>query len=329
MLRELRELAAGDGRDAARTIVSRSAEPVFVFSGMGPQRWDMGRELLSAGAVFAETAELVDAAFRALAGWSIIEELRRPEAGSRVTRTEVAQPATFLLQVALVRELAEFGVTPAAVVGHSVGEVAAACVSGMLSLPDAVRVAYHRARLQATTAGSGGMLAVGLTQERAGELVGDDPRVEVAAIDSRGSLTLSGDVERLDKIAEKLTEDGVFARWLRVEVPYHSRLMDPILDELRAALAGLAPQPPTMPLYSTVTGERVTDAGWDAEYWCANVRRPVRFCDAVTALIGADSRVFLKLAPHPVLSGNVRRGAARRGCERHHGADAGSRPARC
>ncbi|WP_460699021.1 type I polyketide synthase [Nocardia thraciensis] len=306
VIRELRDYAAGDGRDASRAIVSRGAEPVFVFSGMGPQHWRMGRELLSAGGVFADTAERVDAEFHAVAGWSIIEELRRDEDDSRVTHTAVAQPANFLVQVALASELAEYGITPAAIVGHSVGEVSAAYVSGMLSLPDAVRVAYHRARLQATTAGSGGMLAVGLTADQARELVGDDPGVDIAAINSASGVTLSGDSARLDEIAEKLTEDGTFARHLRVEVPYHSRLMDPILDDLRTALAELSPKIPEIPLYSTVTGGRVSEGDWDADYWCANVRRPVRFATAITELIGAGSRVFLEVGPHPVLSGNIR-----------------------
>ncbi|MGK8558187.1 type I polyketide synthase [Nocardia gipuzkoensis] len=304
--RDLRLFAAGEGRDAARTIVTRTAEPVFVFSGMGPQWFGMARELLSGEGAFAETAAAIDAEFRAIAGWSILEELLRPEEESRVTGTEVAQPANFLVQVALVRELAEYGIRPAAVVGHSVGEVSAAYVSGMLSLRDAVLVACHRARLQATTAGSGGMLAVGMSLEQARELIGDDQRVDIAAINSASSLTLSGAAGRLDEIAEKLTEEGVFARRLRVEVPYHSRLMDPILDELREALAGLKPMAPTVPLYSSVTGEPVPGPDWDAEYWCANVRQPVRFADAVSKLIGANSRVFLEVGPHPVLSGNIR-----------------------
>lgn len=305
LVHALREFAGGEGREAVRTIVARTSEPVFVFSGMGPQWWGMARELLTTEGVFAETAAEIDAEFRALAGWSIVEELVKPEDESRVTTTAVAQPANFLVQVALVRELARYGIEPAAIVGHSVGEVSAAYISGMLSLRDAVLVAYHRARLQATTAGSGGMLAVGMPAEQARELVGDDPRVDIAAINSATSLTLSGDIDRLDEIAEKLTEDGIFARRLRVEVPYHSRLMDPILDELRDALAGLEPQAPTVPLYSSVTGAPVTGPDWDAEYWCANVREPVRFADAIAALV-TERRVFLEVGPHPVLSGNIR-----------------------
>jgi acyl transferase domain-containing protein/NADPH:quinone reductase-like Zn-dependent oxidoreductase/NADP-dependent 3-hydroxy acid dehydrogenase YdfG len=306
LVHDLRQYAAGEGRDAVRTLAIRTAEPVFVFSGMGPQWWGMARDLLDADGVFAAFAERIDLVFRAVAGWSIIEELRRPEEQSRVTSTAVAQPANFLVQVALVGQLAEYGIRPAAVVGHSVGEVSAACVAGMLSLRDAVRVVYHRAHLQATTAETGGMLAVGLARAQVEELLRGDDRVDIAAINSPTALTLSGDVDRLDEIAKTLTEDGVFARRLAVEVPYHSRLMDPILDQLRTALAELAPQPPTVPLYSSVTGARVVDNLWDGEYWCTNVRQPVRFADAVGALVAADSRVFLEIGPHPVLSGYIR-----------------------
>ncbi|MFC6010851.1 type I polyketide synthase [Nocardia lasii] len=306
LVRELHEYAAGGGRDATRVVSSGTTEPVFVFSGMGPQHWKMARGLLAADGVFAETAREIDAEFQAIAGWSIIEELRKPEQESRVTRTEVAQPANFLVQVGLVAELAEYGIAPAAIVGHSVGEVSAAYVSGMLTLREAVRVAYHRARLQATTAGTGGMLAVGMTTAQAEALIADDPRVDIAAINSPTSLTLSGDVDRLDEIAEKLTEDGIFARRLRVEVPYHSRLMAPIHDELLTALADLNPQAPRVPLYSSVTGALVTEGDWNAEYWWSNVRQPVRFFDAVVSLIGAGSRVYLEVGPHPVLSGNIR-----------------------
>src|SRR5690606_34099433 len=140
---------------------------VFVYTGMGPQWWGMARQLLTTNPTFAAAAARVDAAFTAVAGWSIRDELLRDEQDSRVTATEIAQPANFLVQVALTETLAELGIRPAAVVGHSVGEVSAAHVTGMLDLTDAVTVAYHRARLQARTAGTGGMLAVGLPAEQA------------------------------------------------------------------------------------------------------------------------------------------------------------------
>ncbi|MGW5309494.1 type I polyketide synthase [Nocardia thailandica] len=165
LVQGLIDLATGSGR-VGSTVARRAPEPVFVCTGMGPQWWGMARELLTTEGTFADAAARVDEEFRAVAGWSIIEELLRPEDESAVTTTAVAQPANFLVQVALFASLRERGVEPAAVVGHSVGEVAAAHLAGMLSLRDAVLVAFHRSRLQATTAGTGGMLAVGLGPPR-------------------------------------------------------------------------------------------------------------------------------------------------------------------
>ncbi len=310
---QLRRLAAGD--TAVGSVVPRSAGPVFVFTGMGPQWWAMGRELLTAGGAFAEAAAEIDEVFQSVAGWSVVEELLRSEDESRVTSTEIAQPANFLVQVALTRELAARGITPSAVVGHSVGEVSAAYVSGMLSLSDAVLVAYHRARLQATTAGTGGMLAVGLPADEARGLLEGELgalAIDIAAINSPSSVTVAGDVNDLQALSEMLGERGVFNRMLRVEVPYHSRRMDPILDELRSSLASLTPQRPTIPLYSSVTGLLVdpsveqSDDLWDADYWCANVREPVRFADTVKTLLRAGNRIFVEVGPHPVLSANIR-----------------------
>ncbi|MBF6080331.1 SDR family NAD(P)-dependent oxidoreductase [Nocardia cyriacigeorgica] len=306
LVRALVDFASGEGRGATKVIPRKTDEPVFVFTGMGPQWWAMGRELLQSPGPFADEAARIDAVFQEIAGWSIVEELLRPEEESKVTTTAVAQPANFLVQVSLFALLGELGVRPAAVVGHSVGEVSAAYVTGMLSLRDALLVSYHRARLQATTAGTGGMLAVGLAPAVAAELIAGDDLVDIAAINSPNAVTLAGAVERLDEIAGQLTEQGTFAKRLHVEVPYHSYLMEPILDELRTVLAGLELSDPVLALYSTVTGERVTSGEWDAEYWCRNVRQPVRFADAITALVGAGSRVFLEVGPHPVLGANIR-----------------------
>lgn len=305
--------AVVDGSVAGGRTVNDGTAPVFVFSGMGPQWWRMGRDLLAAGGPFARAAADVDEFFADLAGWSVIDELRRDEADSRVTSTVVAQPANFLVQVGLAAELADYGVYPKVVVGHSVGEVSAAYVSGMLSLQDAVKVSYHRSRLQAGTAGSGGMLAVGLSEAEAVELIAERADVCIAAVNSPSGVTLAGTHSAIADLTEELTNLGVFARQLRVEVPYHSHLMDPILPELTQALADLAPRTPIVPLYSTVTSAQVTGPDWDAEYWCANVREPVRFADAMTAVIDFGERVFLEVGPHPVLSGNIKELLLRKG----------------
>lgn len=314
LLEQLRAIADGAQRAGQRTLVD-GAGPVFVLSGMGPQWWGMARTLLTADGTFRATAEQVDAIFTELAGYSLIAELLRPEELSQVTSTPIAQAGNFLVQVALAAELAEWGVRPSAIVGHSVGEVSAAYLSGMLTLREAVTVSYHRGRLQSRQAGTGGMLAVGLAEDVAAARIRDLDGVEIAAVNSPTGVTLAGDSAPLARLEQELSADGVFARALRVEVPYHSHLMDPILSELRTELSGLHPAAPTLPLYSTVTGSRVTgtDEGWGPRYWADNVRRSVRFADAIGALIADGHRVFLEVGPHPVLSGNIREVLLRRG----------------
>ncbi len=314
LLGQLQAIADGTQRAAQRALQD-GAGPVFVLSGMGPQWWGMARTLLTADGAFRTTAEQIDAVFTELAGYSLVAELLRPEEDSRVTSTPIAQAGNFLVQVALAAQLAELGVRPSAIIGHSVGEVSAAYLSGMLSLREAVTVSYHRGRLQSRQAGTGGMLAVGLAEDVAAARIRDLDGVEVAAVNSPTGVTLAGDSGPLEQLERELTAEGVFARALRVEVPYHSHLMDPILAELQAELSGLQPGTPTVPLYSTVTGTRVTgdSDGWGPRYWASNVRRSVRFADAVGALIDDGHRVFLEVGPHPVLSGNIREVLLRRG----------------
>ena len=236
--------AVVDGSVTGGRTVGDGTAPVFVFSGMGPQWWRMGRDLLDADGPFARAAAEVDELFADLSGWSVIDELRRDEADSRVTSTAVAQPANFLVQVGLTAELARYGVHPKVIVGHSVGEVSAAYVSGMLSLEDAIKVSYHRAWLQAGTAGSGGMLAVALSEAEVLEWITERADLCIAAVNSPSGVTLAGTHSAIAELSDELTSLGVFTRQLRVEVPYHSHLMDPILSKLTRALADLAPRTP-------------------------------------------------------------------------------------
>ncbi|WP_018602447.1 type I polyketide synthase [Mycobacterium sp. 155] len=306
LVRHLDAVAAGTGT-ISRATVPTGTKPVFVFSGIGPQWWGMGRELLAMDGPFARTAAEIDSLFVEIAGWSILDELLKPESESRIQRTEYAQPANFLVQVGLVAELAALGVEPAAIVGHSVGEVSAAFVSGALTLRDALLVSYHRARLQASTEGTGGMLAVGLSESKVTQRLSEAGGVDVviAAVNSPDSVTLAGPLAAVEHLYRDLSAD-VFVRRLQVTVPYHSPLMDPILDDLATVLADIQPLRPQRHLYSTVTAQQVTLPELGAEYWCANVRRPVRFGDSIEALIDAGHRVFLEVGPHPVLSGNIR-----------------------
>lgn len=304
-LRIVAENERGEGIIKGR---SRNAKKMaLVFSGMGPQWWGMGQDLMASEPVFADALQAADKLFVEIAGWSILDEMMKPEHESNANATEVAQPANFMIQMGLFELLRSWGVAPQGMVGHSVGEVSSAWASGSLSLHDALTVSYHRSRTQAKTAGTGGMLATGLSQIDAEKLVAQyENKISVAGFNSATNCTLSGCEAILEQLAAELEEQGVLARKLKVEVPYHSAGMDPILDELRDALISVEPEEPNTPLYSTVTGEQVDSAMVDSQYWCDNVREPVYFQQAIKTMLDDGFELFLEVGPHPVLSGYVR-----------------------
>ena len=285
---------------------NRPPKLAFVFSGMGPQWQGMGRQLLEEEPVFRAAVEECDLLFQQYAGWSIFKELIAEPDDSRMGDTEVAQPANFVLQVGLMELWRSWGITPDAIVGHSAGEVAAAYAAGVLSLRDAVLVIYHRSRLQQRATGHGGMLAVGLSAEDAmAALNGHHEQVSLAAINSQRGVTLSGDADAIQDIAEKLEAQRIFARVMDVAVPYHSQYMDPLRGELLETLAPISPQPATIPFFSTVYGGQIDGDEVDAGYWWRNVREPVRFWQALDALLDEGISDFVEIAPHPVLSRSV------------------------
>jgi len=242
-------------------------KPVFVYTGMGPQWWGMGQGLYQSNVVFREAVEQADKIFQEIAGFSIKAEMMKSEENSRITETQYAQPANFVIQYALTETMRSEGLEPAAVVGHSVGEISSAWAAGMLSLRDALHVAFYRSQIQKKAAHQGGMLAVGLTHEAALEAITTyQGKVSIAAINSPTGVTLAGDSDCLDELRAQLEARDVFARALAVEVPYHSPMMEPLKPELMEKLSSLTPVEPTIPLYSTVTGECITDIRYDAAY---------------------------------------------------------------
>ncbi|MFI1884788.1 amino acid adenylation domain-containing protein [Streptomyces jumonjinensis] len=280
---------------------------VWVFTGMGPQWWGMGRQLFEREPVFREAITRCDEEIRALTNWSLIDELAADEAGSRMGETWLAQPANFALQLGLAALWRAYGVRPDAVVGHSTGEIAAFHEAGVYSLEDAVRIAVHRSRLQQKLSGTGTMLAVSLSEEEAERRVrpyGD--RVSVAAVNSPTGITLAGEEDALARLARELRAEQIFTRFLTVQVPYHSAAMEPVKDELLASLAGIAPRPARVPLYTTVWGRRADGPELDAGYWWHNVRDRVRFRAAVDQLADDGHRLFLEIGPHPVLGHSIR-----------------------
>ncbi|MDB5306278.1 MAG: polyketide synthase family protein, partial [Gemmataceae bacterium] len=271
-----------------------------VFSGQGTQWPGMARDLFERDRTFRATAEELDGLLRPDWGRSLIEEIRRGD--ESVFRSDVGQPILFALQVGVYQLLSARGVRPVAVLGHSIGEVAAAVAAGALSLADAARVMVHRSRAQETTRGTGAMAAVGISEEAAGPLLAAFPgRLHVAAVNGPTDLTLAGAECAVRAAVEALAAKGTFAKLLPFPYAFHSPAMDPCREGFLAAVAGLRPRTGEIPFVSTVTGTELPGTALDAGYWWRNVREPVRFAAGVRAAAEIGAELFVEVGPHPGL----------------------------
>jgi acyl transferase domain-containing protein/NADPH:quinone reductase-like Zn-dependent oxidoreductase/thioesterase domain-containing protein/acyl carrier protein len=294
------------GTAAGSPAEDSDPQPVFVFSGQGPQWWAMGRQLLAQEPVFRRALEECDRLLARLGGWSLMEELMRDEASSRLASTAIAQPAIFALQVGLAALWRSWGIEPAAAVGHSVGEAAAAHVAGLLTLDDAAYAIFERARSMEAWGGEGRMLAADLDREEAARIMAPYAgHVSLAAVNSPKSVTLSGDGRILEAIAETLKTRRIFCRFLNVRHAFHSQLMDPVHNPFLSSLRELEVHRPQVPLFSSVRGGEAAEGDFGRAYWWENIRRTVLFGPAIEALIERGYRLFLELSPHPVLSGSI------------------------
>ncbi len=286
-----------------------ASPPAFVYSGNGSQWLGMGVKLLDEDPTFLEAIEEVDALYAALAGWSILGELRAAPAASRLECTDVAQPLLFALQVGVTRALEHRRIQPAAVCGHSVGEITAAWASGALTLQQAARVVYERSRHQVRTRGRGCMLAVELGEASVGTLLQSlalDTAMSIAAVNTAGSVTLSGPHAAIERVMVQLKTRRVASRRLPMDYAFHSATMEDIREDLHEGLQGLSPRSAAVPLYSAVTGARVAGQELDARYWWRNVREPVRFQATIQAMLADGINTFVEVGPKPVLSSYIR-----------------------
>ncbi len=304
----LRQVAEGDvlyqgavGRD--------DRSPAWVFSGQGSQWAAMGADLLANEPVFAATVAAVEPLIAAESGYSVTEAMTAPQT---VTGIDRVQPTLFAMQVALAATMKSHGVTPGAVVGHSMGEVAAAVVAGALSLQDGVRVICRRSRLLSRLTGAGAMASVELPARRVrAELVACGVTdVVVSVVASPQSTVIGGATQPVRDLVAAWEQQEVMAREVAVDVASHSPQVDPILDELSEVLAEITPMAPQVPFYSATLFDQSDRPVCDAGYWVDNLRQTVRFGAAVQAAMEDGYRVFAELAPHPLLTHAVEQTAA-------------------
>ncbi|MFD8854946.1 acyltransferase domain-containing protein, partial [Streptomyces sp. NPDC059604] len=316
LVEALEALAEGRSHDAVVTgSAERRGKVVFVYPGQGSQWTGMGRELLSSSEVFAETVDACDAALLPFTGWSVREVLAGEEGENPpFDRVDVVQPALFAMGVALSALWRSLGVEPAAVVGHSQGEVVAAVVSGALTLEQGAQIVAQRSKAVLACAGQGGMALIErpLAQVEA-FLTPYGDALSVAAVNTAGSTIISGKADAIEQIVTELQDRDVYARKINVDYASHNAQMDPLLPDLATGFEGLAPRRADLAFYSTVTGEVSDGTDLDGTYWCRNLREPVRFDRALNRLLDDGHTVFVEISAHPVLSMPLTDGSAERG----------------
>nr|QGA89384.1 type I polyketide synthase [Streptomyces conglobatus] len=299
--RALTALAAGEATaDVIRAEAAASGGAVFVFPGQGSQWAGMAVELLECSAVFAEWMGECAAALAPHTGWDLLGVVR---GGSDewLERVDVVQPVLWAVMVSLAGVWRSYGVEPVAVVGHSQGEIAAACVAGALSVEDAARVVALRSRLLLGLAGDGGMLSVALPVVEVRERLAGVGGVSVAAVNGPGSVVVAGERRVLEGLRDEWEGAGVRSRMVPVDYASHSAQVEQIQDQLLEVLAPVRPRRASVPFYSSVTGARFDTEGLDAGYWYRNLRQTVEFAKATEALLAEGHGAFIETSAHPVL----------------------------
>ncbi|MGW2370173.1 SDR family NAD(P)-dependent oxidoreductase, partial [Streptomyces sp. NPDC001667] len=298
--------ALAEGREVPGVVRGRAAggddRVAFVFPGQGSQWVGMAAGLLESSPVFAERLAECGAALAPYVDWSLTD-LLRCEDDAWLEQVDVVQPVLWAVMVSLAEVWRSTGVEPAAVIGHSQGEIAAACVAGALSLEDAAKVVALRSKALRVLSGRGGMVSVSLDVKAVEQRL--DGRLAVAAVNGPATVVVSGDNDALDELLARCESDGIRARRIAVDYASHCAHVEEIEDALLRDLAGITPRPASVPFYSTVTGGVLDTTVMDAGYWYRNLRQTVRFQEAVQALLDDGIRLFVESSAHPVLTMGV------------------------
>ena len=289
------------------TALTAPSAAAFIYSGNGSQWEGMGRRLLAEDGVFRQAVRAVDQIFKQYADYSLEDELSGENTLSgqgRYARTEIAQPALFAIQVGVTQMLRSHGLMPAAVAGHSVGEVAAAWAAGALTLEQAVQVIYHRSALQGKTKGMGQMSAVALGLEAAQALLAETgfaESISLAGVNSSRGVTIAGDSRALTLFEAELAKRIIGYKRLDLDYAFHSPAMDGIKSGIHQSLGAMRPGETQVTFVSTVTGAPVSGDALTADYWWQNIRKPVLFANAIKRIQQDGIRVFVEIGPHAIL----------------------------
>jgi acyl transferase domain-containing protein/surfactin synthase thioesterase subunit len=307
MLARLNNFIEDDTELKSYVRASENTKIAFVFPGQGGQWLGMGSELLSKERIFEKEILACDAAFFPFTGYSLIDQIKAYPENSRFNDISVIQPVICAIQIALAKLWMALGIQPDSVVGHSMGEIAAAHIAGALTLEDVASIICERSRLMKNVSGTGSaMVLTELSSEDAQEIADTYAgKLTVAVNNSPKSTVLAGDKGCIDAVMTKLEEKGLFCRLLKVDVASHSPQMDPLKEPLRRCLQALKPRETTIPFVSTVHSKMMQGTKLDANYWVDNLRGTVQFSAAVKQLLKTEHTIFIEVNPHPVLINTV------------------------
>ena len=297
----LRALAAG--QPAPGVVGPQDSLPgpstVFVYSGRGSQWVGMGRQLLADELAFAAAVAELEPVFVEQAGFSLQDVLAN---GKELVGIEQIQLGLIGMQLTLTALWRAYGVEPDAVIGHSLGEVAAAVVAGALTPAEGLRVTATRSRLMAPLSGQGGMAMLGLDAATTESLIADYPQVTLGIYNSPRQTVIAGPTEQIDELIDRVRGQNRFASRVNIEVAPHNPAMDALQPAMRSELADLTPRRLTIPLFSTTYDDIDILPAFDAEHWATNMRNPVHFEQAITAAAGSHYHTFIEISAHPLLT---------------------------
>ncbi len=303
--------AASSGSKHAAVIRSGPVKQIpklaFVFSGMGSQYPAMGAELYAREPVFRQTIDLCDSVLRPIAPFSLREVLCTHSTAHPVDDTQIAQPALFAFEFALAKLWSSWGVVPEAVIGHSLGEYVAACLAGVMSLDDALRVVTARGRLIGSLPAGSAMASLRLTEAATRAFLRDAGlSLEIAALNGRERTVVSGGAGELEALVRAASDRGIECQLLRVSHAFHSRQLEPILDEFERVVGSVRLSAPTLPVISNLTGRAMTpEQACSPRYWRQHAREAVRFLDGVRVLPQLGISHYLEIGPHAQASALV------------------------
>jgi phthiocerol/phenolphthiocerol synthesis type-I polyketide synthase C len=320
IVEQLRRFAQSEGEEDQSSGVVTGAQHriAFVFPGQGAQWTGMARELFATEPVFRTSIERADIALGSYVDWSLIVQLHEDEGSANFLLDDISviQPVLLFVEIALAELWRSRGVVPDAVIGHSMGEIAAAYVAGALDLNAAAAAICRRSALMKQTSGLGAMAVVELSMAEANELLErHEGRASVAVENGPRTSVISGDKTTIDEIVANLEQKGVFARLIKVDVASHSAQMDPLVPQLVESLSAVKPSLASIPIYSTVNAAEVEGDELDAAYWGSNLRQSVLFQQTVSRMLDDGTNIFIEMSPHPALIGAIQQTAASTGRE--------------